>query len=522
MPVVTPYAAMSGAVMSSIVDVPTLMTASADPQSSLEIDSSVPLPAGWSERIATARTAQAVWAERSVSQRVAAVRKFAALVAHRAAHLAEQVSLPQRKREETYVSELMPLADAARYLVRRGPRLLRPRWESRTGRPIWARGVAVQTRRQPWGVVLIVGPSNYPYLLPGVQMLQALTAGNAVFVKPGQGSTECAQALRMLWIEAGGDAGLVHVLPEETDAVGGALEAGVDHVVLTGSTASGRAVLRLAAETITPATMELSGCDALCVLESADVELAARAVQFGLEFNGSATCMAPRRVFVQRSRAADLLSVLERLSSDWQPRPVASRSSEQARELIAAAVQEGARIAVGRVPADDEWSPVVLSDVVPTHAIARSDLFAPVTAVITYDDVAELPDLIAKCPYALSATVFGEPRLAAETARRIPAGTILVNDLIAPTADPRVSFPAWNASGFGVTRGPEGLLQMTRPQVIVEQRGRWRPHLDRSPVPVGLFQGLMNLLHGCQFRQRWQGLQQMWRAVRESRRHRDS
>ncbi|OYW12040.1 MAG: hypothetical protein B7Z55_18665, partial [Planctomycetales bacterium 12-60-4] len=145
----------------------------------------------------------------------------------------------------------------------------------------------------------------------------------------------------------------------------------------------------------------------------------------------------------------------------------------------------------------------------------RSDLSAPIASLFPVEDDTEALALSAQCPYALGASVFGEARSAAEFARQVPAGCVVVNDLMAPTTDPRVSLAAWNGSGFGVTRGPEGLLQLTRVKVVVEQRGNRRPHLDDPEPPVGLLQGWMNLTHGHGLVQRWRGLMQVLRGMRQ-------
>ena len=495
------------------------LVAPQEPDTSEAVPTAEPIPADFRDRVDAARRAQAMWQRRSWRERKRIMTRVAALIAHRSDQLAALVAVPQRTTAETFASELVPLADAARYLAREAPRLLRPRWEGHRSRPWWALGVEVETRREPWGVVLIVGPSNYPLLLPGVQLLQALMAGNAVLLKPGRESLACAQGLRMLFVEAGGDAALIQLLPEEIASVEAAIQAGVDHVVLTGSTNSGQAVLRLAAESITPTTMELSGCDAFVIQAPADIEIAAQALNFGLTFNGSATCMAPRRVFVHRSRVEDLLAAILRLSADWTARAVEPPASDRAKRLVTEAVEQGARIVLGSLPASDDWQPVILDHVSPGMELAQADLFAPVTSLIPVDDDAQALQLIAQCPYALGAAVFGEPRAAAELARKIPAGCVVVNDVIAPSADPRVSFAGWNQSGFGATRGPEGLLQMTRLKVIVEQRKNWRPHLDpQGAPPLNLSRGLLNFTHGLGWRQRWEGLHQLVRAYFTSRR----
>ena len=151
---------------------------------------------------------------------------------------------------------------------------------------------------------MILAPGNYPLFLPGVQLLQALVAGNAVLLKPRPGAPPLA-TLSTLLEDAGLPSQLVQLLGEDV-AGARAIAQGVDRVVLTGSAETGRAVLADLAPQLTPATLELSGNDAVFVLPGADLDLVADALAFGLRLNGGATCIAPRRVFVPQAQAADL------------------------------------------------------------------------------------------------------------------------------------------------------------------------------------------------------------------------
>ncbi|HYG35445.1 MAG TPA: aldehyde dehydrogenase family protein, partial [Clostridia bacterium] len=134
-----------------------------------------------------ARTAQEDWALVSVPERLQVIERFRHLVAEHAAELAD-VSFPHnsRPKAEILVSEVLPLADACRFLEREADSMLAPRFFGEKGRPMWLFGTTAQVHREPLGVVLIIAPSNYPIFLPGVQVLQALVAGNAVLLKPGR------------------------------------------------------------------------------------------------------------------------------------------------------------------------------------------------------------------------------------------------------------------------------------------------------------------------------------------------
>ena len=188
---------------------------------------------------------------------------------------------------EGIAAEVLPLADACRFLERNAARLLAPQRLGRRGRPSWLFGLDAEVRREPLGVVLVIAPNNYPLLLPGVPALQALAAGNAVLVKPAPGCSRPVVALGEMLAEAGLPAALFQVLGEDVAEATAAIEGGVDHVVLTGSAATGRSVLAALAPRLTPATLELSGNDAVFVLPGADLDMVADALAFGLRFNAS-------------------------------------------------------------------------------------------------------------------------------------------------------------------------------------------------------------------------------------------
>ena len=152
--------------------------------------------------------------------------------------------------------------------------------------------MTVEIRREPVGVVLVVGPSNYPLFLPSVQALQALAAGNAVLIKPAPGTSSALAVFLQCVERAGFDPSLLQVLDDDPSAVEMLSHLGVNKVVMTGSAATGRAILFQCAENLTPTSLELSGSDPVLVRSDANIDLAARALAFGLRLNAGATCIA--------------------------------------------------------------------------------------------------------------------------------------------------------------------------------------------------------------------------------------
>lgn len=451
--------------------------------------------------LAAAREAQASWADTPLARRLAVVREVRHAIAESAESLAVTVRLPQRGAGwQTVTAEILPLADACRYLEREAPALLAPRRPGRRGRPAWLAGSSCEVRRDPWGVVLILGPANYPLLLPGVQMMQALVAGNAVLVKPGRGAWAAARSLADLLHGAGLPEGLLGVLDESVESAIETIERGVDKVVLTGAHETGRRVAGRLAASLTPAVFELSGCDAAFVREEADLALVTRALVFGATFNGGFTCIAPRRVFVAASRSAELVGRLVEAAGHADEvaldPAVASRLTGWIRDATAA----GARLRRGSLPLGRTTRPIVLTGVDPRSPLVTEDFAAPLLSITAVADDDEALRLAAACPFELGATIFGAQDAAERLAGRVRAGVVVINDLIVPTADPRLPFSGRGKSGYGATRGAEGLLEMTRPRTVIRRRGRTRPHFTPAgPREERLFGAYLRAAHGRSF-----------------------
>jgi len=429
------------------------------------------------------------------------------LVAEQALSLAQEVaSATQRSPAETLVAEILPLADACRFLEREANRLLKPQRLSTWSRPFWLTGIKAEIHREPLGVVLLIAPSNYPLFLAGVQLLQALTAGNAVLLKPGDRTSAVAVALTRLCRAAGLDPHLIRVLPEPPAAVQDAIEAGVDKVILTGKAATGAAVLAELAPHLTPATLELSGCDAAFVREDADVDLAANALQYSLRLNGGATCIAPRRVFVARALADALATRLASLVPQLPPSPVPPATCSRVHHLVAEACRQGARHLTGTDGPNGTvtaMTPIIVADAKPVMRLLQEEVFAPVLALVPVEDDAEALRAANVCPYALGATIFGQADTAHRLAQHVRAGVVVINDVIVPTADPRLPFGGRGHSGYGMTRGAAGLLELTAIKSITTRAGRWRPHY--APLQLGdesLFQTYIAAVHAASWRQR--------------------
>lgn len=459
------------------------------------------------------RDAQAAWSETTMRDRAGILKKLRLRIAGDPVTLAKTVD--RANLSETLAAEVLPLLDACRFLESEAARILQEKNVGTRGRPMWLWGNSIALRPEPLGVVLIIAPSNYPLMLPGIQALQAIAAGNSVLIKPAANCSQTMLALAAMLQAAGTPEGLIQILPESPEAAAVAIQCDVDKVFLTGSATTGQAVSQELAASTTPSVMELSGCDAVFVLDDADVNLVTDCLLFGLTLNNSQTCMAPRRVFASDEKTDAILRLLKRklearnASQQESQQHVAqvgavfaqSRSLKLAASTIREAIADGAELVYGSLlngHSAELSGAVVLDHVTPEMAVAQSDLFAPVLSFIRTVCDTEALQQNAKCPYALSATVFGSPSRSQQFARRIHAGCVVINDMIVPTADPRVPFGGRGMSGHGTTRGEAGLLEMTQLKAIVTTRRWFKPHLQ-SPTSADaqVLEQLIRLEHSA-------------------------
>jgi aldehyde dehydrogenase (NAD+) len=462
-------------------------------------------------RVEACRCAQRRWRQAAMRDRLRVIGQLRKRIVEHAQPLAEAAGHAGRRDSETLLAEILPVLDACRFLEKRATSVLKPK-RHHADRPIWLLGQQLRIERWPHGIVLIVAPGNYKLMLAAIQVLQALAAGNGVVLKPGRDAVSVMARFKALAVEAGCPRGLFHVLGEAPEQAHGAMARGVDHVVFTGSTEAGRAVHQTAAAHGISATMELSGCDASFALSDADPQQAGTALAYGLSFNAGDTCVSPRRLFVDARIADSVISALLARLAAW---PVAERGEgerQRAQQIIDALGARGGRLITERANGRAAL-PAVIDCGQSAAGMLDAPTSLPILTIRRYTSERAAISEANTCPYALAASVFSGSRQRADSfARDVEAGTVLINDLIVPIADPRLPFEGRGASGFGVTRGCEGLLAMTRAR-SVSQSPRWR-RLCWRPLPQRLASSCaeaIRLLHGGGIADRTRGA---WRLIR--------
>lgn len=493
----------------------------------------VPIPAlaPFSRETARAREAQLLWARVPLSDRLQRVRAFRRELVDAREHICNTIACEVGKSAvEIIFSDILPLAEQCRFLEANARRILRPRRSSLWSTPVYYWGQRDVTYRIPRGVVAVIGTWNLPLMICGMQTMHALVAGNAVVLKPSEVTPKSGELLADLVARAGFPDGLVHLLPAHRDAGPQLAEADVDHVVLTGSTGTGRVLASTLGRRLVSSTLELSGCDLVLLLDDGDVKLAARGAWFGATANGGQACVGTRRVYVPRSHLQNFLNYLTPLVERALPvHLVLPDQVAIAQDLIADALARGAHL-IRRddllVP-DGHVQPAVLVQESPDTRACRESFFFPLLSVLPYDGIDQALTSIAGCPYRLGASVFtADPRRALNLSERLRCGMVHVNDVIVPMGHPATPLGGQGASGWGRTKGHEGLLEMTVPQIVSVVRGRFRPHFDAIGshwfLHAEALAGLLELRHARTLRGKLRGARRLLRQIPSRRQHNPS
>ena len=427
--------------------------------------------------VARAKAAQFAWNATGVRARIALLRKFQQLLQQKKSEIAASITRESGKPvAEALTTEVLVVLDSARYLIENAYQLLRDE-------PLPHGNLAAKLKRgrllrQSYGVVGIVSPWNYPFSIPATETLAALIAGNAVVLKPSELTPIVAFELQSLLHAAGVPQDIFQVIVGD-GATGAALvHSPIDKLVFTGSVATGKRIAAAAAERLLPVVLELGGKDPMLVLDDAHVDVAASAAVWGAFMNAGQTCLSVERCYVHRRLyEAFLQACVEktkklRVGNGLDPAtdvgPMIHERQLRIVELhVEDAVARGARVLTGgaRLPelGKNFYQPTILADVTHAMRIMREETFGPVLPVMAFDSDDEAIALANDSDYGLAASVWTRDDAHGESvARRIQAGTVMVNDVISCFGISEAPHGGVKSSGLGRTHGRFGLDEMVR------------------------------------------------------------
>jgi len=397
-------------------------------------------------------------ATRSLDYRRAQLRKFHdALVVSEPALLSALHADLRKSPQEAYTAEIGFVLSEIRYALRHLPAWLRPQ-RRRTPLLAWPGRGWVQP--EPYGVVLIIGPWNYPLQLVLSPLVGALAAGNCAVLKPSEFAPHTAAAVDQV-IRTTFSEEYVAVVPGEREAAEALLRERFDTIFFTGSTSVGRAVMAAAARHLTPVTLELGGKCPCLVCADAPLEITARRIAWGKFMNAGQTCVAPDFVLADRRISESLMSGLKRAIRQFYGDDP-QKSSDYARiinrkhlDRLTSYLGSGQIAHGGQHDANDLYlAPTLLTGVAVDAPVMQEEIFGPILPVLEFD---KLPDALASLrqrPTPLALYLFTRDRA---TQQKVLAGTrsggVCLNDTIVHMLGKDLPFGGLGDSGLGAYHG---------------------------------------------------------------------
>ncbi len=474
-----------------------------------EIEVSTPLDV--QAAVERARKAAEGWRALSFEERGRFMRRIRDVLLKRADDIAETICRDTGKpRMEALSNEIFPACDSLTYYAKKAKRMLRD--EKKPLHMMKNKKLVLSYR--PMGVIGIITPWNFPFILSLNPAVQAMMAGNTVVMKPSEVTPFVGIALGQLMEAAGLPEGVFQVVTGDGSTGAALVEAGCDKISFTGSVRTGRLIAEACGKRLIPCTLELGGKDPMIVCEDANLERAAGGAVFGAFANAGQVCTSTERVYVHEkvadkfvSRVVELTQGLRQgLNSEGEVDVGAICSGPQMDIIerhVKDAVEKGAKVLTGgkRNPKykGNFYEPTVLTNVNHSMDIMREETFGPVLPIQIVRDEEEAIRLANDSHYGLNSNVWTrDKRRGKALANRIESGCSTVNDCLVNYAVAENPFGGVKESGIGRVNGEMGLKSYCHVQGVLIDRFGTKSELFWYPYTAGklrLVRGAMNLLY---------------------------
>lgn len=436
---------------------------------------------------------------------------------------------------EALFGDVLISIDTAKYYANHAPKLLSEARVSHHNLAVKAKSGSLQF--DPYGVIGVIAPWNYPLAISLGQTVPALAAGNAVILKASEITPSCTALIAECFAEAGFPPGIFQVI-QGGGMLGAALiEARPDKLIFTGSVDTGRRVATACAERLIPTVLELGGKDAMIVLDDADLEAASSAAVWGAFTNCGQACLSVERAYAQQGiieRFTQLCVVKARrlkLGPGSDPENeigpmLRAASVDRIESLLQEAQAAGAQILTGgRRRADLGpcfFEPTIVSNVNPSIRLMREEIFGPVVAITSVPTPQEAVALTNDSPFGLSASIWtNDAQRGRELAAKLHVGAVMVNDVGSYFGITEAPHGGRGLSGWGRTHSKIGLLEMIQVKYVdVDRLSHWpKPWWFGYNRDISESAGsFIDLLYAPSCKERWRSisgaLRALWRGHR--------
>ena len=424
--------------------------------------------------------------EVTYSTRIDRLKKLKALIVENKTAFAETTKREfggARSYEFSLFSEFASKVEAIDYSMKHLKAWMKPE-KRKTNKPMNFLGGKSQVRHFPKGVVGIISPWNLPFGLTVAPLTSALAAGNRALLKPSEFVPETAALFAEI---------IPKYFPEDEVAVvtGGAeisqkfAELPFDHLLFTGSTNVGAKVMQSAAKNLVPVTLELGGKSPVIIGRSAKLDLAGTRLTFGKLLNGGQLCLSPDYVVVPNELEEQLIARVVQEAQAMYPNitenedyagVINERHFARLQSYIDDAVAKGAKLTIvgadkTRASEDNRRMPLhILQNVNEDMLVMHEEIFGPILPMMTYSDIAEVPDMIEPRRNPLAMYYFGKDKREQEyLLSHVQSGGVCINDITLHYVQEDLPFGGIGASGMGAYHGPEGFRSMSHARAIYSQ-----------------------------------------------------
>ncbi|CAM3184047.1 aldehyde dehydrogenase family protein [Mycobacterium intermedium] len=444
-----------------------------------------PPTVGEAEVLASVRRAFATGRTRSLQWRRQQLRGIERMVSEQETAIAAALAADLgRAPAEAWLGDIASTRAEAVYALRHLRKWMRKQRVSLPLAQLPGRG---WVQYEPLGVVLIIGPWNYPFYLCLGPLIAAVAAGNCAVVKPSEFAPESSTLLTQL-LPKYVDPEAVRVVEGDASVTRELLAAGFDHALFTGGTEVGRKVMTAAAPTLTPVTLELGGKSPVIVAADADIDVTARRIAWIKLLNSGQTCIAPDYVLAERAitdQLVDRVSTYLRQFRSSGPeagvRVVNVRQFDRLAEMIRGT--RGRVVTGGALDRENlRIEPTVVVDPPADDPVMAEEIFGPILPVLTVESLDAAVAFVKSRPKPLALYVFtSSPRLGRDLVDRVPSGGAVINHVAMHCLTPQLPFGGVGASGMGAYHGKWGFEALSHRRAVLAKPARPDPRFVYPP-----------------------------------------